>query len=169
QGDPPEGPRAVRGQGLPDDPEEEHGLLQADEGDRRGHHPVRGDARGEAPDVIRPAGAALVALLAASRAVGAGDTLDSRPRRVTVFPAGALVERTGSIQLGSGHHLVLIPDLPASADESSLRLSAVGPAGTKLYGVQVKSTYSPEEANVKRRELEGRIRALADKLEDLTD
>ncbi len=86
-----------------------------------------------------------------------------------MFPNGALVERTGTIQLSAGQHLVLIPDLPASADESSLRLSAAGPAGTKLFGVQVKSTYSPEEANLKRRELEGQIRALADRLEDLSD
>lgn len=112
---------------------------------------------------------AAAAWLMAAPPLAAGDTLVSRPRRVTVFPEGALVERTGSIQLGAGHHLVLIPDLPASADEASLRLAAVGPAGTKLFGVQVKSTYSPEEANVRRRELGDRIRALQDKLEDLAD
>ena len=61
------------------------------------------------------------------------------PRQVTVFPDSARVVREGILKMTGGLQHVVFPGLPASIIESSLRLTAEGPQGTKLYGVGLKT------------------------------
>ncbi len=91
---------------------------------------------------------ALPFLLLAAATAGAVE-VRSRPAEVTVYPQGALVVRRGEASLPAGQVTVSFPDLPASADESSVRLSVEGPRGTKFYGMTLKRAFTPEEAEVR--------------------
>ncbi|MEK7766559.1 MAG: mucoidy inhibitor MuiA family protein, partial [bacterium] len=112
---------------------------------------------------------ASVLLAAAAPSVAGPVPVDTAPRAVTVYPSGALVERGGDARLEAGLVTVVFPDLPAGAEEASLRLSAVGPAGTKLFGVRLRSAFTAETVEKRVKELSDKIRDLEDRRTDLKD
>ena len=106
---------------------------------------------------------------AASLALAAPVPVDTAPRLVTVYPQGAMVERAGTVRLEAGPATAVFPDLPAGAEEASLRLSAEGPAGTKLFGVRLRSAFTAETVERRVRELQDKIRDLDDRRADIRD
>jgi len=99
----------------------------------------------------------------------AATLVETKPHAVTVFPRMARVIRTGEIRLGAGQQTVRFVNIPAAADDASIRLSLKGPRGTKLFGVQLKSAYSAETVQEEIRKLQERLQALEDQKADLTD
>lgn len=91
------------------------------------------------------------------------------PRQVTVFPDSARVVREGSLKMAGGIQHVVFPGLPASIVESSLRLTAEGPDGTKLYGVGLKTEFTAEVVEERTRLLKDRLQSLEDQKADLSD
>jgi len=96
-------------------------------------------------------------------------TVKTAPREVTVFPRAARVIRTGGVHLEAGQQVVRFTNIPAQASDASIRLSAKGPRGTKLFGVQLKSAYSAETVQEGIRKLQERLEVLEDQKADLTD
>jgi len=93
----------------------------------------------------------------------------TQPRQVTVFPDSARVVREGILKLTGGIQHLVFPGLPASIIESSLRLTAEGPQGTKLYGVGLKKEFTAEVVEERTRLLKDRLQALEDQKMDLSD
>lgn len=93
----------------------------------------------------------------------------SRPSAVTVYPDGARVERQGEAELPAGAVTVTFADLPAAADEASLRLLVRGPAGTKFHGVRLRSAFGSKAAEARVRDLNDRIRGIEDQKAEIDD
>ncbi|MEK7476308.1 MAG: mucoidy inhibitor MuiA family protein [Candidatus Coatesbacteria bacterium] len=119
---------------------------------------------------IRGVGMALA--LATAGAAGAGTPaaattgrreLVAKPVAVTVYQQMARVEREGVCRLGAGPSTVVFGDLPASADEGSLRVWLKGPKGTRLHGVEVVTMHGSEAVETRVRKLRRRIRELEDR------
>jgi uncharacterized protein (TIGR02231 family) len=118
----------------------------------------------------RLAAMAVMAATAAGLAGPAGATeVPSKPAEVTVYPQGARIIRRGVAKFPAGPQIALFPDLPASADEASLRLSLKGPAGTKLYGVRLRSAFTAEATEARIRDLQRKIQAIEDRKADAKD
>ncbi len=119
--------------------------------------------------------AALLALAALGGAQEAGKPLDSRIRRVTVYPDRALVVREAALQVPAGASAVELRDLPAGVLPDSVRARIVGPAAVRLRGLEVK-TYAVEkvvgararELAAARETLSESLRAVDDRLAALT-
>ena len=93
----------------------------------------------------------------------------TQPSQVTVFPDSARIVREGSLKMKGGLQHVVFPGLPASVIESSLRLTAEGPQGTKLYGVGLKKEFTEEVVEERTRLLKNRLQVFEDQKIDLTD
>ncbi|MES2200771.1 MAG: DUF4139 domain-containing protein [candidate division FCPU426 bacterium] len=102
--------------------------------------------------------------LAVSSVASASDTrvVVSRPHDVTVYPQGARVERSAEAELPAGSVTVAFENIPVGAVEDSLRLSAQGPKGTKIFGVRFAEIFTSETLLKRRRDLENKIRDLED-------
>lgn len=121
----------------------------------------------------RAAAGALVIAMAAF-ALGAAAPVNekeaaSRPAAVTVYPDAARVEREGEVDLPAGPALVTFTDLPAAADEASLRVSVRGPAGTKFHGVRMRTAFASKAVERRVQELNDRIRELGDRAAEIDD
>ncbi len=110
-----------------------------------------------------------VAMLATQEVLAAGRVVSTRPFEVTVYPFMARVERRGSIRLPAGPHTLVIPDLPGSADEASLKVVVRGPRGTKLRGDRVRTIPGVSLVEDRARDLKKRIRALEDRKSAIED
>jgi uncharacterized protein (TIGR02231 family) len=88
--------------------------------------------------------------------------VQAKPSQVTVYPQGARVIREGEAGLPMGAVTVSFLGIPSDADESSLRLSAQGPAGTKLFGVHLAEAVSGQALLEKRQGIESELRKLED-------
>jgi len=83
---------------------------------------------------------AVVAALVGAQAdtlVAATKTVDTKITAVTVYNDRARVTRSAPVNLEAGHHLLVVPDLPAAADEASVRAQIIGPQAFVL-GVNQK-------------------------------
>ena len=81
---------------------------------------------------------------------------------VTVYNDRALVTRTFSERLGAGTHTLIIPNLPVSLVDNSLRVGGTSEVRARVLDVQVQSVFLdtiPEE----------RIQSLTRQLQDLRD
>jgi uncharacterized protein (TIGR02231 family) len=86
--------------------------------------------------------------------------LNSKPAEVTVFPRGARVVRTAEADLPQGQHTVSFSDLPVNADPASIRISAEGPKGTKLFGVHTEVANTPAETQERQLDILNKIKDL---------
>jgi hypothetical protein len=69
--------------------------------------------------------------------------LSSEIKSVNVFFEGARVSRTAEINLGTGYHILVLDDLPASTEPEHLEIS--GPSGLRIMAVSHRlKTPSPE-------------------------
>lgn len=111
----------------------------------------------------------LLALLLAPLAAAEPVPVRVLPAEVTVYPQGALIVREGGAKLGAGPATVLFDGIPAGATDSSVRLSVEGPKGTKFYGVQLRSSFTPKAVEERVRDLQERIDRLEDEKAGLGD
>lgn len=82
--------------------------------------------------------------------------------KVTVYQDRALVTRSADVDLLAGENTILFGDLPIYLLEDSLRADGKSVAAVLINGVEIKKTFSPEEANP-------RIAAITLELEKLQD
>jgi uncharacterized protein (TIGR02231 family) len=80
---------------------------------------------------------------------------------VTVFSDRARVTRRGKITLERGEHILMIPNLPTTLEQDSVRASGHG-AGVKITGLEVKTEFIAEAP-------EAVVAALQKQLDDLYD
>jgi uncharacterized protein (TIGR02231 family) len=116
---------------------------------------------------MHPHLASLMAILAASSAfttlpaLAAEVPFASRIDAVTVFPDAAAITRVGEVELPAGSHLLVLKNLPASVDPSSIRVEGkaaraitIGTAETRSQPVDTKPNL---EADRKLKELRGEL------------
>ncbi|MCB0220999.1 MAG: mucoidy inhibitor MuiA family protein [Chrysiogenetes bacterium] len=88
---------------------------------------------------------ALALFLAAAAPAAAGTySLSTGITDVTVFPDRARVERSGGKDLPAGTHLIEIKGIPTQAIENSFQVSATGPRGAQILGVETGVQFEPE-------------------------
>lgn len=86
---------------------------------------------------------------------------DLRVDRVTVYPEGAMVTRTGTVTIPAGTSRLLIPGLPADVETKTLHVSVAG-QGVSLGAIDVERVNEGRYASDAERELRRRIEQLAD-------
>jgi uncharacterized protein (TIGR02231 family) len=94
-------------------------------------------------------------------------SLDAPITSVTVYPDRARVTRVGRLPLGAGEQRVLVEALPLGVQEDSVRVTGRGPA--TVLGVDVERRQQPRITHADAAELDGRRRALAAQLAEVTD
>jgi len=109
-----------------------------------------------------PASSILVLALACTAALpvlAADIPVVSRPDAVTVFPDGASVTRRLTVTVPAGEHVLVIDDLPLTADPGSIRLQGTGSGSLAINAVGARQP----------RPTERRDPALVQRLETLKD
>jgi len=89
-------------------------------------------------------------------------TAVSAVSKVTVYQDRALVTRTAEVDLSAGENTIVFEGLPVALLEDSLRADGKSAVSVLINGVELKKTFSPEEANP-------RIANLVQELEKLQD
>lgn len=107
----------------------------------------------------------VLALMAASPVAFAADVdLASKIERVTVYPDGAVVTRTGKASLAAGASQIIVKGLPATIDPASIRVEGQGLAALAIGAVDVRLV--PAEVKpVVDVSLEGKLRTLREERE----
>ncbi|MEQ1611118.1 MAG: mucoidy inhibitor MuiA family protein, partial [Hyphomicrobiaceae bacterium] len=109
---------------------------------------------------------AVAALIAASPALAADIPAQSKIDAVTVFPAGAEVTRTAKVKLSPGDHTVILTDLPANANPSSIRVEGKATGKLEIGSVDSRVLSIPRtDAGViasERKKIETEIETLKD-------
>lgn len=80
----------------------------------------------------------------------------------TIFADRALVSRTGQVKLPAGAHTIIVENMPAGFDESSLRVEGSGLSAVKIGAVEVKHIYLAELAQQAERERAKALQAKQD-------
>ncbi len=114
------------------------------------------------PRLAAPASSILalaLACTAALPALAADIPVASRPDAVTVFPDGASVTRRLTVTVPAGEHVLVIDDLPLTADPGSIRLQGAGTGSLAINAVDARQP----------RQTERRDPALVQRLETLKD
>lgn len=116
----------------------------------------------------------IVGTMFASLATGAGNNskpivIDSRITEVTVYPTGATIVRSGSIDLKAGTYEIIFKNLPPTISEDSLRASGSGPGVARILGLSVERTFSEKATREEVRVLEEKIIAMRDEKQVLED
>ena len=91
-----------------------------------------------------------------------GLTAASKVTTATIFADRALISREAKIHVPAGAHTVVIADVPAGLDESSLRVQGKAAASVKIGSTEVKSIFLTEAANVAERDKTAAIQAKLD-------
>lgn len=86
------------------------------------------------------------------------NTVDS----VTVYLDRAEVTRKLEVTLPAGAHTLLVQELPAQLNETSLRASAHGPAGLSIATVETRRHFGEEAAGEQERKLREQLQTLND-------
>ncbi len=88
----------------------------------------------------------------------------SKISSVTVYPGGAHVTRTATLDIASGAHSVVLDNIIPPVDENSISVSGEGTAGVKIYGATIKQEYLQQAADQRVVELEKKIESLDDQI-----
>ena len=94
---------------------------------------------------------------------------DSRIAEVTVYPDSAIITRFASVNLESGDHRVVFPDIIPDVDENSLRVSARGASEVKLFGAQVKKEFLEDVPSERIKQINDEVRKLEDEKSGIED
>lgn len=86
---------------------------------------------------------------------------DLRIDQVTVYAQGAMVTRTGSVNLPAGSHRLILRDLPAGLDSRLLRVNA-GSSAVRLGSVEVTTINAGQFVSPRERELRIQLEAKTD-------
>ncbi|QCK88428.1 mucoidy inhibitor MuiA family protein [Phreatobacter aquaticus] len=111
---------------------------------------------------------ALVSALAlmTSPAFAAEFDLPSRIDQVTVFPDGASVTRRFAVDVPAGEHVVVLGDLPLTADPGSLRIAGAGDGALIVGSVDARQPRAFERPDPERVQ---KLEALRDERQSLDD
>lgn len=90
----------------------------------------------------------------------------SRPDAVTVFPDGASITRRVVVTVPAGEHVLILDDLPLSADPASLRLAGAGAGALVIGAVDARQPRPTERRDPA---LVQRLEALKDERQALDD
>jgi len=88
-------------------------------------------------------------------------------KEVTVYPDSAVIKRNAAITLEAGQHKILFADLIPDLNQDTLRVSAAGQGEIKIAAAQVKREYLPVESSERIRNLQEKLRKLADEKQQL--
>jgi uncharacterized protein (TIGR02231 family) len=88
--------------------------------------------------------------------------------QVTVYTQGAMVTRTGSVNLPAGSHRLIVHGLPANLNSSLLRVN-VGSSAVRLGSVDVTTVNEGQFVAAKERELRAQIEARSDQRAEVQD
>jgi len=80
----------------------------------------------------------------------------------TIFPDRALVTREAKMHVPAGAHTLVINEVPAGFDESSLRVQGKADTDIKIGSVEVKSVFLTEAADAAQRDRQAQIEAKQD-------
>lgn len=80
----------------------------------------------------------------------------------TIYSDRALVSRSGTIELPAGPQTIIVENMPAGFNESSLRVQGKGDAAVKIGAVEVKHVYLAELAQAAEREKSKALQAKQD-------
>ena len=109
---------------------------------------------------------AAAALIAASPALAAEIAAPSKIEAVTVYPAGAEITRTAKVKLDPGDHSIILTDLPATANPSSIRVEGKASGKLEIGSVdsRVLSVPRTDAATIasERKKIEAEIETLKD-------
>ncbi len=109
---------------------------------------------------------AAAALLAACPALAADIPATSKIDAVTVFPAGAEITRSAKVKLEAGDHTIILNDLPAAANPSSIRVEGRATGKLEIGSVDSRVLSIPRtDAAVvasERKRIEAEIETLKD-------
>ena len=111
-------------------------------------------------------GVMLLIPLISTGAIHAQKAMEGTISSVTVYPDRALVTRTAAFQMDAGVQEATITSLPANIDVSSVRVRAEGPEGLRITGLDLIKKYTSETVNQHVRDLEDRIQALTDQIQE---
>jgi len=95
--------------------------------------------------------------------------VDSRISAVTVYQDRAVVTRTATVQLTGGTAELVFANLPQTLNEQSLQVSGKGTAQATILDVSAKQTFVDYTPNVRVKELEDQLRALAKQTRGIND
>ena len=107
-------------------------------------------------------------LCAATSVLAADLTADLHVDRVTVYRAGAIVTRTGQVEIPAGTHRLVIRGLPATIEAKALRLAVASPS-VVLGGIEVEKINEGKFASEAERELRRRIEETTDQRQVVQD
>ncbi|MEO1745194.1 MAG: mucoidy inhibitor MuiA family protein [Pseudomonadota bacterium] len=82
--------------------------------------------------------ATLLASAVSPTALAATFEPDSKIDVVTVYPSGAQVTRTSTLDISAGEHIIIIDDLPAQIDPASVRVTGTANGAMAIGGVDVR-------------------------------
>lgn len=88
--------------------------------------------------------------------------VDSKISEVTVYPDGALVTRSATVQPAPGQYTVVFANIVPDIDENSLKVSAAGEAVVKLLGAKVKKEFLEGNPSEKIERLKNEIQKIND-------
>jgi len=107
-------------------------------------------------------GAAFAFCLTCSSAWADDVTATSRVTAATIFPDRAIVTRVAKLHVAKGAHTVVLSDVPAGLDESSLRVQAHAGEAIQIGTVETKRVFLTEAANAAQRDKQAQIQAKQD-------
>jgi uncharacterized protein (TIGR02231 family) len=96
-------------------------------------------------------------------------TVDSRISQVMLYADSVLITRTAEVSLDAGEFNLVFPDIIPEVDENSLKVTASGEAGFKLFGAQVKKEFLEETPSARIKEIQAQIRSLNDENRQFED
>jgi uncharacterized protein (TIGR02231 family) len=71
--------------------------------------------------------------------------VNSRIQEVTIYPDSVLISRVADLKIPNpGEYQIVLSDIIPEVDENSLRVSAAGNTGIKIFGAQVKKEFLEE-------------------------
>jgi uncharacterized protein (TIGR02231 family) len=96
-------------------------------------------------------------------------TVDSKIAQVMLYADSVLITRIAEVSLDAGEFNLVFPDIIPEVDEDSLKVTASGEAGFKLFGAQVKKEFLKEAPSARIQEIQAQIRSLNDENRQFED
>jgi len=118
---------------------------------------------------MKTVGLFALTLLCSPLAAFAAIQADSSISTVTVYPDSARVTRIAKIALPAGENQVLLPNLPLSLDEASLRVSGESAESVALGSVQLEQAVSADAVQAREKQLHDEIDGWKRKRQEVLD
>ena len=110
-----------------------------------------------------------ISVLLISVAQAAEIKADSTIKAVTIYPNSAKVVRVATVTLEAGENDIVINNLPANLNVSSLRVSGEGQGSISLGSVELLRSFQEDIVQEREKEILGKIEALQDESRTIED